>query len=389
MQNNKQLFESSLNKVQQWVERHHYKGFEPSDGLSSYWRPLTFNNLLLQRVLAQLIWKFPVNIRAVMGVPPLESTKGRGWMVRGYMERFLLTKDPSYKDKAILCLEWLMENKSPGQPYFCWGNSFEFATRGGYNPRYTPTIVWTSHIGQAFLDAYKVLKEKRFLDVAENICSWILNLPRETTDAGLCLSYTPLGQSSIHNSNMLGAAMLARTATFVDKPEMRKVAAEAMKYSCTRQLSDGAWYYGEEQTYHWIDNFHTGYNLDCLKLYQECTKDLTWEKNLEKGLKYFKKTFFEPSGRPRYYHNSTYPIDIQCASQAIETLVNFAGSDPEALDMAQKVAVWTIKNMQDRDGHFYYRILPPGIKNKAPMLHWGQATMFRALAMLIKALDQC
>jgi hypothetical protein len=45
------------------------------------------------------------------------------------------------------------------------------------------------------------------------------------------------------------------------------------------------------------------------------------------------------------------------------------------------VALWTIRNMQDRDGHFYYRMYPL-LKAKAPMLHWAQATTYRALALL-------
>jgi hypothetical protein len=46
-----------------------------------------------------------------------------------------------------------------------------------------------------------------------------------------------------------------------------------------------------------------------------------------------------------------------------------------------KVAQWTIDNMQDKRGYFYFRVLP-GVKAKTPMLHWGQATMYKALSNL-------
>jgi hypothetical protein len=49
--------------------------------------------------------------------------------------------------------------------------------------------------------------------------------------------------------------------------------------------------------------------------------------------------------------------------------------------MACKVARWTIKNMQDPAGFFYYRKYPL-VTNKTPTLHWGQATMFAALTLL-------
>jgi hypothetical protein len=61
----------------------------------------------------------------------------------------------------------------------------------------------------------------------------------------------------------------------------------------------------------------------------------------------------------------------------------FSKDDPESLSLAIHVADWTISNMQDPSGFFYYRKYPLGIMAKTPMLHWGQATMFRALSHLI------
>jgi hypothetical protein len=185
---------------------------------------------------------------------------------------------------------------------------------------------------------------------------------------------------------MLGAAALARTAKHTGNPEYLRVAQSAMKYSCTRQLKDGAWYYGEKPMYAWIDNFHTGYNLDSLKRYIFYTGDQTWGDVLAKGFAYFKERFTEEDGCPRYYHNRRYPIDIQGAAQVIDTLAFFSDDDPTSLELAVKVARWTIEHMQDRDGHFYYRRYP-GITAKAPMIHWGQATMFKALAHLCGKLE--
>jgi hypothetical protein len=156
-----------------------------------------------------------------------------------------------------------------------------------------------------------------------------------------------------------------------------------MTYSCTRQRSDGSWWYAEQPKFHWIDNFHTGYNLDSLKCYQEYSGDTDFAENLRHGFAYFKSTFFEASGRPRYYHDRTYPVDIQCASQAIDTFAYFSDLDEESLDRGLKVARWTIANMQDSRGFFYYRQYP-AITARTPMLHWGQATMFKALAHLLR-----
>ncbi|MCZ2153469.1 MAG: hypothetical protein LC114_06150, partial [Bryobacterales bacterium] len=242
--------------------------------------------------------------------------------------------------------------------------------------------VWSSLIGQAFLEAHETLGERRYLDTASRVCDWILELPRERTPSGFCLSYVAFKQSSIHNSNMLGAALLARVGKLANRPECLEVAREAMLYSCSRQNSDGAWYYGEDPKYHWIDNFHTAYNLDSLKRYQESSGDESFRPQIEKGYEYFKRVFFEPNGRPRYYHDRPYPIDIQCASQAIDTLALFADWDSAALEMAGRVAEWTLTHMQGADGHFYYRKYPL-LTARTPYFHWGQSTMFKALAHLL------
>jgi hypothetical protein len=342
---------------------------------------------LAERILQQTIRQSPINLRRLFGVKPLDSTKGRGYIAWAYLSLYKSSKDAHYKEKAVQSLDWLIENKSPLYSEFSWGNHFEYSSRGGRIPKHEPTIVWTGLIGQVFLDAYQLFKDRKYLDVAESICRWILDLGREKTANGTCISYVTYMQVSIHNSNMIGAAMLARCGAYLDKTEYLDLAKEAMRYSCNGQLKDGAWYYGEAEKYHWIDNFHTGYNLDSLKRYIETTEDHSFDQNLERGFNYFKNHFFEPSGRPKYYHNRAYPIDIQCASQAIETLLYFSDMDNSSIDIAKRVAEWTIDNMQDKSGYFYYRILPIK-KVKIPMIHWGQATMFKALAYMVSEINR-
>lgn len=373
--------ETSIDGVRHWVENHHFKGYDPADGNASFLHPLTCGMLFPQRVLQQLVLRAPWNIRPLLGVPRLESAPARGYMAAGYLKLYRLHGDPKCEEKARQCLDWLIENRSPFYNEYSWGNNFNYATRTGKRPRHEPIIVWTSLIGQAFLDAYELLEEDRYGVAARSACHWVMSLPRESTKLGDCLSYVAYKQVSIHNSNLLGAALLARAGAAFENRDFLDVAASAVEYSCARLRQDGAWFYGERPIHHWVDNFHTGYNLECLKRYVDCTGATSWNGHLERGLKFFKEHFFEASGAPKYYHDQTYPIDIQSASQAIETLVCLSECDPECLDLAARVAAWTVENMQDSDGHFYYRILS-WKKVKTPMIHWGQATMFTALLSL-------
>jgi hypothetical protein len=55
---------------------------------------------------------------------------------------------------------------------------------------------------------------------------------------------------------------------------------------------------------------------------------------------------------------------------------------PEYLPFARKIALWTIENMQDEEGYFYYRC-GKFYKNKIPYIRWGQAWMMNALSYLL------
>jgi hypothetical protein len=382
----KEILAKSLAGVQRWVEAHDYRGYEPFDGLSSFLRPLAMGTLLGERILQQFVRQCPVNIRPLVGIRPQESTKGRGYMAWGYLYQYRATGDQSNLRKAESCLSWLEEHRAPDFRHHAWSNHFDFASRAGSYTKRDPIIVWTALVGQAFLEAYEITRAERWLDVADSACRWITALPREKTRRGHCISYLALAQSSIHNSNMLGGALLARTAKHVGNSSYLEIAHSAMEYSCSRQLPSGAWWYGEDPKYRWVDSFHTGYNLDSLRCYLECGGDQKWESSLRAGLEYYKRHFFEDTGRPRYYDDRRYPIDIQCAAQSIDSFARFSDDDPDCLSLSKRVALWTIRNMQSRDGHFYYRAYPL-LKARTPMLHWAQATTFKAIAHLLYKLS--
>lgn len=370
----------SLARAIDWVQRHDYRGYEPADGNSSALFPLTGGRVWPMRVIQQVVLRSPVNIRPLIGLRPHESAIGRGYMAWAYV---ILCRDGASmasRKEAISCLAWLMANRAPGHGEFCWGDPYEYATRSGRRPLGAPILIWTALIGLAFLEAFEVLGDIQYLRVAESIGRWIGNLPIEDTSSGSCLSYNAYKQESIHNSNAMGAAFLAKLGTMTNNREAIALARRAMEYTCARQRPDGAWFYGEEAKYHWFDNFHTGYNISALKTYRDALDDRTFDGVLSLGLRFFKANFFEADGRPKYFHDRLYPIDIQCAAQAIETLVAVSVDDPESLPLALRVADWTIANMQAADGHFNYRKLKR-VTVRTPMLHWGQGTMIKALAI--------
>jgi len=382
--------ESSIGRLNRWLQENDYRGYDTFDGLNAWYvRPLTFENPFLRTVLLQGVRRFPFNLRPALGIRKERSTKGMGFLACGFIRLHQATGDKQWAEKAKSALQWLMEHQSVGYSGACWGNHFDYQSRTFYLPRGTPTIVWTSLIGHAFLDAYEHFKEDRYLQVAVSACEHIVRDLEGVPDGdSVCISYIPRQISLVHNANTLGASLLARTFGITMNTQFGELATKAIRYAAKYQRTDGSWFYGEKENLHWVDNFHTAYVLDCLRYYANSTGDQQFRTNMIRGYEYWKTTFFLSDGTPRYYNTKTLPLDIQCCSQAIDTLVFFKDLDGEALSLAAKVARWTIENMQDRSGYFYYRRYSRFIVNKTPTLHWGQATMLCALSGLCKSLRE-
>jgi rhamnogalacturonyl hydrolase YesR len=378
---------ASIQRLYGWLEENDYQGYDTFDGLNANVRPLTFETKFLRTVLQQGIRRFPLNTRPLLGVRKDYSSKGMGFLARGFIRLHQKTGEQIWADKAQFALQWLIDNQSKGYSGACWGNHFDYQCRSFYLPKNVPTIVWTSLIGHAFVDAYEHFRKETYLQVASSACEHISrDLDVLVEGDGVCISYIPTENKQVHNSSTLGAALLSRVYSHTRNEPYRELAQKAMQYCANHQRSNASWYYGENANLHWVDNFHTAYVLDCFKHYGTSTGDRSFDDKMMRGYEYWKKTFFLADGTPRYYDVKKLPLDIQCSSQAIDTLVLFSDRDSESIPLALKVASWTIDNMQDRTGYFYYRRYGLGIVNRTPTLHWGQATMFCALSALYKSL---
>jgi hypothetical protein len=374
----------SIYTLIEWLESEGYKGYDTFDGLSAtLLRPFTFELPQLRIALQQGIRRFPLNLRPWTGVRKAESSKAMGFFARGFLRLYRATSEDVWVRKAQWALDWLVAHISPGYSGSCWGNHFDYQSRVFYLPKGTPTVVWTSLIGHAFLDFAEQQGNSSALEVAESCCRHILeDLIHVPHGDATCISYIPGEAKEVHNANTLAGSLLARVYAFNGDKRLKDLSERSIRYTAMNQRPDGSWYYGESSDLRWVDSFHTAYVLDSLKIYTRCTGDRRFEDAMQKGYSFWKGRFFEPDGTPRYYDNRRRPIDIQCSSQAIDTLCLFSDLDPEALDLAKQVAFWTIRNMQDPSGYFYYRRYGRRIVNKTPTLHWGQATMLSALTSL-------
>lgn len=408
---------NSFNRLRAYCEAENYKGWDPYDGLNSMVfqaLPLLKKSALCRLVMIQGFKRSPINLRRLAIVPKEHNAKGIGLFLQGYCNLYKLVEGQKSKVEGLGTKEEILERikyladsllemrsdkKFPNRYHgACWGYNFDWQVRRLFLfPKYTPTVVATSFCATALFEAYELLKSKvesqksnveEYREVALSAGEFVMkDLHRHECKSGFLFSYSPLkGNDTVYNASLLGSRLLSYCYKYSGKEEYKEAARKSVMACCDGQEEDGSWGYGLLPIQNWKDSFHTGYNLDGLMtFYENCvmeTEDECLKSKvkgaIERGFEYYIKNFFEADGCPKYYHNKKYPIDIHCPGQLFVTLSRLHKFD-EYRALAEKVMDWTIKNMQDKKGCFYYQ-LKPRISSKISYMRWSNAFMFCAMS---------
>ena len=388
----------SFRLLREYCEREGFKGWDPYDGLNSkVFQALPFlkKSALCRLVVIQGFKRCPINLRRIALVPKEYNAKGIGLFLSGYCNLYNAVKaNPklaeslgsadSLKSQINELAELLISLQSNGYSGACWGYNFDWQARRLFLfPKFTPTVVATNFCATALMESFEITGEKKYLEIALSAANFVIkDLHRSDYKDGFLFSYSPLqGNDTVFNASLLGSRLLSFCYKYTGNEEYRNLAEQSIKACCAGQKENGAWVYGMLPVQSWVDSFHTGYNLDALIAYQEQTADDKYNKYIEKGFEYYIQNFFEADGTPKYYDNRTYPIDIHCPGQLLVTLARLHKTE-EYKDIAEKVINWTIRNMQDKKGYFYYQ-LKPGVSSKISYMRWSNAFMFNALSHYI------
>jgi hypothetical protein len=100
---------------------------------------------------------------------------------------------------------------------------------------------------------------------------------------------------------------------------------------------------------------------------------------VSKYYKFYLDHLFKDKTIPKITPRNIYPVDIHSCAEAILCNSLVREDFPQAKEYLQNSINWTIENMQDKSGYFYYRKLPHRTI-KIPYIRWGQAWMLRALS---------
>jgi uncharacterized protein YyaL (SSP411 family) len=377
----------SLTLLDKWVSTNGWYGYDPYDIKGKrLFLPLQ-KSKYTDFLFSRSVERFPMLTRKIFGVKKEINAKAMALFARAYINLYKIGKNKEWLNKALSALNWLEENYSKGYSGFCWGYPFDWQSKV-FIPKGTPSGVVTSTAAHAFLDAYEQLGDRKYLEIAESCCAFILNdLNIDRVEENMiCFSYTPIDTFHVHNANLFSASTLIRTYKHSKNKEYKVVAEKAINFTMDHQRENGSWYYWAppDRVLEKVDNYHTGFVLECLNVYRRAMgKDFRYNYELKKGLDFYAKNLFLEDGTPKMTHESTYPIDIHSCTQGIITFCELADFDPNYLKLAKKIAEWTINNMQDDSGSFYYRIYKKGYVDKMPYIRWGQAWMLRALSYLV------
>ena len=385
-------FNPVLSELLIYIEDQQYKGWDPYDGLNSkifQALPIVPKIKFCRLAWIQFFKRASINLRPILGISKDYNAKGLGLFLSGYCHLHQMNSESlaelslskqAIKEKINFLVKQILKIQSEGWSGSCWGYNFDWQARAFFQPKNTPTVVVTSFVGNALLDAYEIISDEKLLNTARSACNFILNdLNRNKDDKdSFAFSYSPLDSRIIFNASLLGSHLLSRVYNYTRENELLEAARKSVTFCCRYQKKDGSWTYGTLPYHQWIDNFHTGYNLVCIADFIKYSGDPSFKKHLNDGYDYYIQTFFTEEGIPKYFNNSIYPIDIHAPAQFIVTLEKLGKLQEQRL-LLHKVLEWTISNMKAEKGYFYFQINKYG-KSKIPYMRWAQAWMFYALS---------
>ena len=422
-----QLIKDSLDKLQRYIENENYKGWDPYDALSSplFKLPFLRSNKLIRFGTQQIVKRSRINLRPLLRVPKGYNPVTLGLVLQGYCylmkneqsasaNRLKIKRDTSpfdtpdesgqvaqddtstgsvqaklsvTEEKIEFLVDELERLQSIGYSGSCWGYDFDWEARHANIPAFKPTVVATGFITNALFLCYTITGNEKAKKMLVSATDFILNdlnrsypkLPPAANfqpATSFCFSYSPFDKQMVFNASMKGVRLLAQVYSITKDKALIETARNAVEFVVQNQNEDGSWYYSLAESGKFIDNYHTGYVLDCLDEYRLHTGDNSYDSRIQKGFEFYKNNFFEADGCPKFYHSKKYPTDCTAAAQSILTLVRFGQEKT-----ARQIAEYMISNMMDESGYFYFRDYGTKIE-KTSFMRWSNAWMFAGLTFL-------
>jgi hypothetical protein len=380
-----------LSRVLQTARSDRYEGYSKHDGLNSPVLARLAGRSRLRRLGAiQVVTRSPVDVRPLAGVRKARNAKGVSLFARALLARHRMTGSADDADEARDLLDWLISHPAPGFDGLCWGYPYPWQDIGFFAPRDFPNRVVTSFVGQALLDGYETLQDRRYLDAAGLAVRFLLEAPKTLfeDDDRRCLSYVPDRDIDwiVMDVSALAGALTARLGAIRGDSELVREGGRLVRYVVSKQTDYGAWFYADPPSASHIthDNYHTGFILDAILQYGLSAGSDEFESAYRRGIEFYEQRLFEPSGAARFMSDREYPIDIHGCAQGVITFSLQQRHLGTGAAPATRVLEWTLENMWDpASGWFYYQ-RRRYFRTRIRELRWCQGWMSWALASYLE-----
>lgn len=382
----------ALKKLEAYITKEQYKGYDPYDTLNSY-LPFHWFGKYGQAIPIQIQKRNPFNIRPLLGIKKEVNPKAVGLFLSAYAQQYSISKSEKHREKMEFFFNWLSANYTKGFSGNAWGYNFVWANPQKVLPKYSPSVVASAFVGRGLFDYYQQTKDHMAVDMLEGICRFVLeDLTRTETENGICFSYTTVKNDCCFNASLLGAEILAKTYSITKNDSYKELALKAIDFAIHYQKDDGRWNYnvnldtGKEQLQ--VD-FHQGYVLDSIyETAKYCgAKDNMYQESFAKGLSFYFEEQVLENGQTPWRLPRKWPVEIHNQAQMIIMLSKYGLNTPELKAKLERVIDYTISNMQDKEGFFYYQ-KHSFYTIKIPYMRWSQAWMFLALSTYLRCTEQ-
>ncbi|KPU63857.1 hypothetical protein EP1X_01265 [Thermococcus sp. EP1] len=384
----------SVNSLYLWVQKEKHQGWDPYDGLSGEVTQKVANKKWLSILILQLNLYSPVNLRPMFRIKKGCANKARALFSRAYLNLYSLTGDKNFKIEAKTILKKLeTQNLSKNKDEFCCASYyFPYIAPKHYLGPSLPDIICVTESAKSFIQGYAILKKKKYLLLANKAVKFLLNKLVGSFEEEVYFKYTPLERGKIvFNVSALALETISALLRYSGNESLLEIGQDVVKLLIKHQRVDGAWPYSihtNSRMYYWQIDYHQGFIIDgLLEFFPYITHGKLRDQTkyaIHKAITFYMKKQFTLEGASYYRYPIKYPIDIHNQAQGIITFSRLYSrtGDKKYLKFAQKIAQWTIKNMQSQEGYFYTHKWP-GFVNKTPHMRWGQAWMILALSTLL------
>jgi len=306
----------------QSMKKSELKGYDPYDFLSSPYA--NKNHRLLSIFGTQFLKYSPLNIRPLLKIEKKYNLKTLVLTVRATLKHLQTNHcHKSMENDLNLILDIILSHAKKHDNKLSWSRiDYDFFSISGLQKKSSSIVYLTSLVGHMFIELYEYYKEKKYLDIADEIGKFLLDVEKYEHGDMICFYYTTTVKDRIFNASAYACAFLARLFAHTHNNEYLDLAQKGFRYVVHGQNQDGSWYYGTSSKNKLLKliDYHQGFILDSLKYYLTYIGfNETLNNALEKGLKFYKNFQFLPNGISVYRYPIKWPIDIHNQAQGIIT----------------------------------------------------------------------